>query len=233
MTFAIVDSNSAPSRLGVSFRRTRPGPELDLVESFLKAKPWRNPRGSRVTVLREPRLESGFPDLVIVVWRTSAARDWSPGRRHLEPQDYRIMHYLHRIRRATSEDLGMYFRRGAASSLERLHDAGMIRRVGRAWAARALNRSFAATKIIAVEAKIGKWSAALDQAVLNTWFASTSYILIPNTPTRQLLDIAQRLGIGVCSMVDGDVRRVASPNWDLPRSYASWILNDWAWQAQQ
>lgn len=232
MPIAILDSDSAHGRrLGVSFRRRRPGPELDLIESFLRAMPLHIPRGCRATVFREPQLESGFPDLVIVVWRVAMTREWRPARIALKPQDLRVMHYLHRTRRANFRDLRQCFPRTTTASLERLQEAKMIRRVGESWASYALSRSFAATKIIAVEAKVGKWAAALDQAVLNTWFASTSYILIPNSPSGHILDVAQRLGIGVCSLDDGDVREVDAVSCGLPRSYASWILNDWAWRA--
>ena len=81
MPIAILDSDSAHrSRLDASFRRKRPGPELDLIESFLRAMPLHIPRGCQATVFREPQLESGFPDLVIVVWRVATTREWRPAR---------------------------------------------------------------------------------------------------------------------------------------------------------
>ncbi len=109
----------------------------------------------------------------------------------------------------------------------------MIRQVGSSWTPCALRRSFAASKIIAVEAKVGKWSEVLNQALLNTWFASKSYVLVPNLPSEPQLAAARRLGIGVCSLHDREVREVASESTHLPRSYASWMLNDWAWRSSQ
>lgn len=230
MPIALVDSDSKHTRLGAGFRRKRPGPELDLVDGFLEAMPLQVPRGCRVTVFREPRIESGFPDLVIVVWREATTRRWKEERTSLKPQDMRIMHFLHRARKATSKDLASCFR-GTTASLERLHNAEVVRQVGRAWVPRALSWSFAARKIIAVEAKIGKWADALDQAVLNTWFASKSYILIPNSPPDRLLEVANRLGIGIISMNGEVADEIASPVGELPRSYVSWMFNDWAWRA--
>lgn len=41
----VVEEESADSRLGASFRRTRPDPESDLIESFLKDTPLTIPKG--------------------------------------------------------------------------------------------------------------------------------------------------------------------------------------------
>lgn len=229
----LVDSDSNKSDLGARFRKTRPGPELELVESFLRAIPLHIPRGCRATVFREPRLESGFPDLVIVVWRTEVTLDWRPERESLEANDLRLMHFLHHTRRATEDELVGWFGRRVTASIERLHDAAMIRLAGSSWTPGALRRSFAALKIIAIEAKVASWTEVMNQAILNTWFASKSYVLVPNAPSQSQLASAQRLGIGVCSLDDREVREVASETTRLPRSYASWMLNDWAWRSSQ
>lgn len=226
-----IGSDSARSGLGARFRKTRPGPELDLIESFLQAMPLHIPQGCRATVFREPRLESGFPDLVIVVWREEVTRGWRLARGSLEVRDLRLMHFLHNTRRACADDLIARFGRHTTGSLERLHDAAMIRLVGTSWTPCALRRSFAASKIIAVEAKVGKWTDVLNQARLNKWFASKSYVLVPNSPSHGQLADAARCGVGVCSLDDRQVREVASESTRLPRSYASWILNDWAWRS--
>ena len=228
-----VDSDSAHSDLGARFRRKRPGPELDLIEFFRDTMPLDIPRGCRATVFGEPRLESGFPDLVIVVWREKVTLDWRPEREFLGGQDLRLMHFLYHTRRASKDELVRWFGRRVTSSIERLHAAAMIRSVGSSWTPCALHRSFAASKIIAVEAKVGKWTEVLNQAFLNTWFASKSYVLVPNPPSRTQLAEAQRLGIGVCSLDGHEVREVASKSTQLPRSYASWVLNDWAWRFSQ
>ena len=229
----VVDSDSARGDLGARFRKMRPGPEQDLVECFLRGMPLHIPRGCMATVFREPRLESGFPDLVIVVWRERLTHDWRSKRESLESHDLRLMHFLHTTRRAREDELVARFGRRASASILRLYEAAMIRPAGSAWAPCALRRSFATSKIIAVEAKVGKWSDVLNQALLNTWFASKSYVLVPRMPSQPQLAEAQRLGIGVCSLDDRKVREVASASTQLPRSYASWVLNDWAWRSAQ
>lgn len=227
----IVDRGSAPE--GVVFRRTLPGPEQELVESFVSAMPVVHAPDSRVTVLREPCLESGFPDLVVVVWRAARTAEWCDSRLALVENDLRLMHYIFQRRRAPHSELKAHFgSRFAQSSIERLHSAGLVRAAGRAWFPCAFERAFAATKIIAVEAKLGKWTDVLNQARLNTWFASKSYVLVPRVSDKQMRQ-AQRLGIGVlCPEQDG-IREWPASTAPLPRSYASWVVNDLAWRCSK
>lgn len=228
-----VDNDSAITDLGACFRRTRPGPELDLVKSFLRVMPIHIPRGCRATAFHEPRLESGFPDLVIVVWRERITHNWRSERISLKSHDLRLMHFLHKTRRAREDELVACFGRRAVESISRLYDSAMIRLVGSSWTPFALRGSFATSKIIAIEAKIGKWTKVLNQAHLNTWFASKSYVLVPHMPSPPQLAEAKRLGIGVWSLDNQKIREVASESTQLPRSYASWVLNDWAWKSAQ
>lgn len=227
----VVESDSASGSIGAHFRSTRPGPELDLIDSFLMAMPLGIPQGCRATIFREPRLESGFPDIVIVVWREEITSNWRSARTSLNTYDHRIMHFIYNSRRVRQDEIATYFGKRASESVGRLHDAGMIRLNGFNWHPLALRRSFAAVKIIAVEAKIGKWKNVLNQAILNTWFASKSYILVSRSPSRKQIEEAQSYGIGVCSLENGKVKEVASNTAKLPRSYASWMLNDWAWRS--
>jgi hypothetical protein len=143
------------------------------------------------------------------------------------------MHYVFQRRRAAHFELEDQFgSRFARSSIGRLHDAGLVRAAGSAWFPCAFERAFAATKIIAVEAKIGKWTDVLNQARLNTWFASKSYVLVPRVSERQVLE-AQRLGIGVLSPEQNGIREWSASTAPLPRSYASWVVNDLAWRASK
>lgn len=225
----IIDRDSAPN--GVAFRRTLQGPEQELVDVFISAMPLAHAPDSRVTILREPGLESGYPDVVIVVWRDSRTANWGEARLALVTDDLRLMHYIFQRRRASHSELQDTFgTRFARRSTERLHDAGLLRTAGRAWFPRAFERTFAATKIIAVEAKISKWSDVLNQARLNTWFASKSYVLVPRVSERQL-EQAQQLGIGVVSLGKSGLREWSASSSPLPRSYASWFVNDLAWRA--
>jgi hypothetical protein len=121
------------------------------------------------------------------------------------------------------------FARSVGESIDRLNAAGFLRASKARWLLRPLSGVFAARKIIAVEAKVSEWKAALQQADVNTWFASASYILVPEVPRRSsLLEMARRLGIGVWTKNRAPVKPKRAE--ELPRSYMSWLFNEWAWR---
>jgi predicted transcriptional regulator len=226
-----LDSHVVPSGTGLSFRRSRSGPEQELVDWFLEQDAIRPGQGERVTIFREPRVASGFPDLVAVVWEESIASRWNSARRNLTASDLRVMHHLAVTGPVEMEVLTRLFRSQVERSLERLLLAGMVHYSERKWQGRPLPNIFAARRIVAIEAKVSEWRAALDQAFLNTWFTAESYILVPTLPRKtQLLDAALQRGIGVLCKEHGAWNFAPSAT-RTPRSYASWLFNEWAWRA--
>lgn len=213
------------------FRPTRAGPEKELVDWFLNQQLFRPRRGERVTVFREPKLPSGCPDLVAVVWKESIVAHWNRSRRDLLAADLRLMHYLTTMGPTSKGRLFPIFASGVDASLQRLQAANMVLYRKQRWRARALTSTFAATRIVAVEAKMTAWRAALDQAFLNTWFAPESYILIPSLPRRSpVLEAARKRGIGVLCK-GAACWNVLPEAGAAPRSHVSWLLNEWAWKA--
>lgn len=214
-----------------TFRRGRSGPEQEFVDWFLEQRALRPRKGEHITIFREPRLPSGFPDLVAVSWKESVVQQWVPARRTLTSTDLRLMHHLSTSGPLEIAGLRKYFGTAVRASLERLDASEMVIRRGDTWKAKPLGAVFAARRIVAIEAKISSWTTAVEQAFLNTWFAPESYILAPALPTRYpLLDIASSRGVGVLwgrSTINWEM----PPKSDcLPRSYVSWLLNDWAWR---
>jgi hypothetical protein len=188
------------------------------------------PRGHNVTVFREPRVPSGFPDLVIVIWKESIARRWNSTRAALTPSDLRLMHFLGNEGSKSTEELRSFFSASVEDQLERLAVAAMVRNANGCWQALPLKTTFAASHIIAVEAKIGEWRAALEQAYLNTWFASESCVLVPRVPRNsELLREARELGVRVLAK-ESDCWDIRDRIRSKPRSYVSWLFNDWAWR---
>lgn len=221
-------------RIGVAFRRLRPGPEGRLVDWLIDALPFQVPPTCRATVFREPRLDSGFPDLVIVVWHPPTMQKWAAARDKLKSTDLRLLQYLVSNGPADENDLRAVFSgRQLRAALDRLEEAILVRRFQSGWAARSIQKSFAVRNIIAIEAKMADWQAAAQQAYLNTWFTSESYVLLPNAAKgHPLRAAARKLGIGVVSRAQGLIRKPRS-NGALPRSYASWLFNEWAWRASR
>lgn len=233
MPVSIIDKNNTKGKLCASFRKQRPGPENDLVERFIEEPPITVPRGCRLTIFREPRLDSGFPDVVAVVWHETTMRKFSPERAKLNRSDLRILHFLHQSGPSSCAKLQSVFHCRVGPMLERLEEADMLRRVGSNWAPRALSQTFATRRIYAVEAKVSDWRGAIEQAFLNTWFASDSYVLVPKIPNgRHMLTVANSFGIGVYSMSDGFVDNSEKIISILPRSYMSWLINEWVWAVE-
>jgi hypothetical protein len=227
----ILDRDSAPCKIGTIFRRARPGPETNLVGSFLEDLQVSTPRGCNTTVFYEPRIESSVPDLVIVVWNVAVARKWNWERSRLKREDFRLMQYLLHSGPLTYSDLGARLNRPVGSNLTRLEAANLIFRVGDSWRPHSLAQSFAARHIIAIEAKISAWTKAVRQAFQNTWFASDSLVLLPQrkslTPVRSA---ARKLGVKLCSPGTELAYNHTMPSKCLPRSYMSWLFNEWAWR---
>lgn len=233
MTRTILDYDSTTAAVGAIFRRRRPGRESDLVHRFLEELPLSLPRGCHVTIFCEPRLESGFPDLVLVIWNVGKTRRWNPERATLLREDIRLLHYLylHRGSAATSDVLKHLFPRRLYASLDRLSAAHLVRERGGLYWPRSLSYAFAVRRIIAIEAKMSEWSAAVEQAFVNTWFASDSYVLLPNKRrTHRLRAMARSRGVRICSPGEPIILYGSAPRRTLPRSYASWLFNEWAWR---
>jgi hypothetical protein len=227
-TMTIVDSTTNPRESGILFRKGRSGPEQDLVDWFLDLHAVKPKKGERLTIFREPRLPSGFPDLVVVVWNESVAAEWAAERRSILPSDLRLMQHLATAGPVRILDLKLLFGPETERSLSRLERADMVVLQKGQWRARALSRTFAIRRIVAIEAKVAEWRAALDQAFINTWFTPESYVLVPAIPRGgSLLETALKHGIGVLSK---EKPRLVERRERQPRSYASWLFNEWIWR---
>jgi len=227
----VIDADLSSKTPGLSFRKSKAGPEQELLDWYLQQKLIRIPRGHNISIFREPRLPSGFPDLVIVVWNVSVARQWTTERAALTSSDLRLMHFLGNEGPKDIEELRAVFSAAVDRQLDRLGEAAMVRTTKGRWQARSLTTTFAASHIIAIEAKISEWRAALEQAHLNTWFASDSCVLVPRVPRNsELLRDAGELGVRVLAR-ESDSWEIQDPVRSAPRSYVSWLFNDWAWRA--
>lgn len=226
----IIDQPRTAARIGARLRKETSGPEADLLGEFLRNLQIDIPRGCQATIFREPHLECGVPDLVVAVWHVSTAEKWVADRSAVTVADLRLLQYLLWTEGDNESDLRAQFK-GAKSGLERLATARLVRRRSTMWIPMSLSTTFALRRLIAIEAKVADWVGVVEQAWRNTWFACESHVLVPTgraithrakpprgvkvlTPERPVLEIRTRS------------RNVA------PRSYASWLFNEWVWRAE-
>ena len=220
---------------GVRSRRARSGPETELVQQFLLDWPLNAPGCCRITVFQEPRLLSGFPDLVAVLWHEPTAMRWDAARARLSGDDFRLIHILATLGPQPEERLAQLFHHHRVGrALEQLAVLGLVSKRRGTWRATALRETFAVRRIIAFEAKVSDWRSAIEQASLNKWFTSESYVLLPRAPRgRALLEAATKAAVGVWIVGEPAPVLNCPPDHEQPVSYASWLFNEWAWRCAQ
>lgn len=218
--------------LGLRFRGVVAGPEQVLVEAFLDAAKTRLGPRQRLTVFAQPAIETGFPDLVGVVWRSDIASSWVAERERLRAADLRLLHLLATKGAIDLAFLRKVFQRGLLGMLSRLEEAGVVAIGKSECRARTPSRIFAVERIIAVEAKVSATQRALEQAGANTWYSSESHALLPkHRASERLRDLASALGVGVIGFEQDRLAQVYEASLRaVPLSYGSWLFNEWTWR---
>ena len=220
-------------KTGLTPRKSTKGPELDFLFDFLKSSLPTAPAGQRLTIFIEPNVESVFPDAVAVYWDLATGKKWNQSRRLITKTDVRVLHYLALKKTEHLPILERYYSPTVIESLKRLEAADLVIRKPRTWQIRSLKKIFAVKRLITIEAKIGDWQQGLLQAFFHTWFASESYLLLAKMPKKsRLIDEASKLGIGLITGEENLENSSAAAKRDrIPKSYASWLFNEWAWKA--
>ncbi len=105
-------------------RSTRVGPEAELVGVFLAGDPIRARAGLRVTYFREPKLDSGCPDIVATIWDPSVIEAWRGHQPRLSRPELRIAEFLNRVRQIDLADLLAILPFATRSMVQRLEGSG-------------------------------------------------------------------------------------------------------------
>lgn len=218
---------------GLNLRESKEGPEHDLVREYVVSCLPPPSRGQSLTVFIEPEIESGFPDIVAVYTQVATTRRWTAARACLTKVDVRMAHFLATMGASDFGRLARFFPTNPKGSLERLLSAGVVRNAAGTWRLRALQDVFAVRRLVAIEAKVFDWQEGLQQAFQNVWFASESYLLLPRLPQAPLLlEEASRFGVGLRVLGQPlDSSELCPRTAQIPRSYASWLFNEWVWRA--
>lgn len=210
------------------------GEELDLVDRYLDKWLAQSNDHTNLTVFVEPKLQSGYPDVVAVYWDPSVAAQWPTARGELTPTDIRMAHHAYLARKVDIEALKVLAPgRKLDAALNRLLDAGIFIQGKTTLRQRPMSEIFAVRRLVAIEAKLCAARRGLDQAFQNTWFASESYLLVPALPKNsEFLDAARRLGVGILEETTPIERSAVRARRDrIPKSYPSWLFNEWAWRS--
>jgi len=228
----ILDSNQPD--IGLYMRNITKGDEYNLVEQFIDyycANFLYSNKKSHLAVFIEPRIESGYPDVVLVSYLPSILDNWSHEREKLDVNDLKLLSYLCHAQNLSGvkiiSKLG-FSERQTIISLEKLMDSKLISYRSGCWHIRKLRDVFSITKLIAVEAKLNDISKVIEQSFHNTWFASQSYALtnssIPNNRTVRMLS---KYGIGLYCKNSHFKKYVEAKQYSLPSSYLSYQFNEW------
>lgn len=216
----------------IKSRKIRTGPEYDLVESFLeKYQDFFCDSGYNLSILIEPFMEIGYPDIVAVSWDRKIFKGFNSNRLDITKLDIKILNHLSLSSGKNILDLNLelgFDTRTIEASLLRLQKADLILDYNSCFTARPLGEIFAPSKVIAIEAKISDWKHAFQQAQLNHWFSSESYVLFPGLEARQeLLEYSENYRVGLLMGSKGNFNKITnfSEN-EIPRSYGSWYLNE-------
>jgi len=230
----IMDFTVSDSSIGLVVRPMRRGPEADLILRFVDAET-HSLRGKRrsYAVFQEPQLDTGFPDIVVVGFDPRVFDRWHRDRDHLTTVDLKVIQHLHLVGGADADQIEVQLgldSKVLVRSLERLLAAGLVRWAARHWVPRSLRSAYGISSIQAIEAKMRNWRDALEQAEMNRWFASESYVLSPiQKPTDRVVAASQSLGVGIYTMPAGTApkRLTRAKKTPLPACYASWLFNEW------
>jgi len=186
----------------------------------------------KVVFFHEPKLPTGFPDLV-AVYPGKQGTNFNQIRSGLSIWHIKLLHFIYQVEGGYLQELShssLYPLGKIRNLVDELYQAEMVYFRGKKVFPRAIRHIFTATRIVAIEAKINDWSKAIRQAIANRWFSSHSYILLPEkTRMAKVIDEARSFGIGIIVYDGKGTRTICRPNpQKLPTSYGSWLFNEWA-----
>lgn len=215
------------------FSRTKTqGEELDMVEKYVYHIIKTNRRTkTNLAIFYEPQLEFGYPDLVLVEYKDCKSIQWNNIRENLDIIDLKILYEINRMKAVEIDDfvniLG-YNKRVVKNCLIKLKKACLIKIHGERVRRLPLNSYSCINKIIAIEAKIDKWDAAIKQAKNSYTFATEVYVLLNKKKcTDSIIERCRKDGLGII-LVNGKVENIlkAAKN-PYPVSYTSLLFNEW------
>lgn len=191
----------------------------------------RDNKKNNLAVFVEPRIASGFPDVVFASYKPSITDTWNDFRRNIDVNDLKILSFLLHAGGATGTQLLSSLKmpeRQTLISLEKLLDAKLVIYKQQHWHPKDVHSVFSIKKLVSVEAKISDVSKVIEQSYINTWFASHSYALTSATrPQDETIKAFTQRGIGLYCKGKTFHKVVDASRLTLPSSYQSLQFNEW------
>ncbi len=219
--------------IGLKSRTSKEGPELDLVEEFIYEVPKIfKPKMNKLALFIEPLIDGAYPDVVVTEYNPKIIDGWKEQRNLLDKIDFKIFENLRQYRGLTSTELFKntnHNYKTLLQCLEKLYDADLIERKQGKWKARPLKETYSVKRLVSVEAKMKEWKTLLSQADANQWFTSESYALSSvKNPRESTINKFRDYGIGLYSLSNQRLVKLnEAKKQSLPKSYMSWMFNEW------
>lgn len=221
-------------QIGLFSRTVTQGEEYSMVLEFIDyycCKFLRDNRKNNLAVFIEPRIVSGFPDVVFASYLPSIVDTWTDQRRHVDVNDLKILSCLLQTGGASGTQLLSLLKipeKQTLISLEKLMDANLIIYKQKMWRPKDVRSIFSIRKLVSVEAKIGDISRVMEQSFINTWFASHSYALTSAVkPQDETVKAFSQRGLGLYCKGKSFHKVVDAKPLTLPSSYQSLLFNEW------
>jgi hypothetical protein len=232
MPNTVIIDKSIPE-IGYYSRTAKQGSELNMVYQYIEYISNKKLSKNKLAVFVEPRLRSGFPDLVLVEYsdRNGNFKNRNDIGMKLTELDLKILFEIDRIKETTISNLISmlgYSESQLFSVIERLNAACLIKLRGEKVLKISKQEYSIVEKIISIEAKMDKWGEAINQAYINYWFASESYVLLnKNGCNESILKRCDDLGLGII-LVNGKIEILKkSSEQKFPVSYSSLLFGEW------
>lgn len=226
----IIIDHSIPA-IGYISRNTPIGPEKKLVDSFLSAYLSRlHSNVLKTIVFLEPHIDSGYPDIVVVRYKNASRCLWRESHLSLTNIHFKVLFEvgrrktisISRLSQQTGLELGRLNR-----IIRELVECRLVVISKRSVQRIALDDYFCVKEIVCFEAKIAKWQEAISQALLNTRFATESYILMDcNESSEEMVNRCKALGVGIYLMNGRIHKDLVAHKQNQPVTYASYLINE-------
>lgn len=225
--------------IGYVARTNTKGNEFDMVNRYIEhiIKKYSKLKRKQIAIFIEPQIDTGYPDIVIVEYNTSSEHLWNENRKHLSTNDLKILYQIQQQKNASLKSLNELLGFSIIDikkSITRLATCNLVHLSKTQNHVRNIQLSAYCriNKIISIEAKIDKWSEAIQQASKNVWFSTESYILMNKDSCNNLIiEKCKQHGIGII-LVNGRIQyELESEHRVFPVSYASLQFNEWIQRA--